>query len=311
MVFETKLLKEKVDAAQSAGNGKNSKKAMNRCPVHAVSNGGNGGGGSPLACLPGPWMCNPTRCNQGLASSTAYCWRDAWSQLARPCQNAVLKIPEWRLKQTKDSYLERHSFCVDCSAMVNQAFQLLLDPVGMTNTISVSACPKAKREREKQAQPPAPPPTTKFVYSSDKVWVACEAPTYKRYNMWTSTDGKYIFVGNDEVALDALLAMAEPELRQSKQERHAKTPEIAQKEILTCVGVILHQRLAAAALGMREGMQVCQQVMLASLTCLRNSLEIAVEKNTGVSKADLLCKELEEDEMQKQVRGIMPQFGMH
>jgi len=112
-------------------------------------------------------------------------------------------------------------------------------------------------------------------------------------------------VGNNEAIIDALLEMAEPELRHTKQERHAKTPEVAQKEILTCLGVILHQRLAAVTLGMREGVQICQQLLAASLVCLRSSLEIAVERNTGVSKADLLCEALEEEEKQKQVKSLL------
>ena len=36
--------------------------------------------------------------------------------------------------------------------------------------------------------------------------------------------------------------MAEPELSGLKQERHAKTIEIAQKEVLTCIGICLYDR---------------------------------------------------------------------
>ena len=36
--------------------------------------------------------------------------------------------------------------------------------------------------------------------------------------------------------------MAEPELSGLKQESHAKTIEIAQKEVLTCIGICLYDR---------------------------------------------------------------------
>ena len=39
-----------------------------------------------------------------------------------------------------------------------------------------------------------------------------------------------------------LFTLAEPELSGLRQERHAKTIEIAQKEVLTCIGLALFDR---------------------------------------------------------------------
>ena len=47
-----------------------------------------------------------------------------------------------------------------------------------------------------------------------------------------------IFFSNFQV-VSHLIEMAEPELSGLRQERHAKTIEIAQKEVLTCIGKYL------------------------------------------------------------------------
>jgi len=62
--------------------------------------------------------------------------------------------------------------------MVNEAYQLLLDPVGSSSKYDKkSDCKKEKTS-----------PT--FTYSSDNKWVAAETGNYKKYNLWTSTNGK-------------------------------------------------------------------------------------------------------------------------
>ena len=48
----------------------------------------------------------------------------------------------------------------------------------------------------------------------------------------------WFFFSNFQV-VSHLIEMAEPELSGLRQERHAKTIEIAQKEVLTCIGKYL------------------------------------------------------------------------
>ena len=52
----------------------------------------------------------------------------------------------------------------------------------------------------------------------------------------TCVSDKHVHVECKEEVVAHLVEMAEPELSGLRQERHAKTIEIAQKEVLTCIG---------------------------------------------------------------------------
>ena len=96
------------------------------------------------------------------------------------------------------------------------------------------------------------------------------------------------------------MMLAEPDLRGHKQEKHAKTMETAQKEVLACVGIALHEKLSRALFRLREGAQACDVLLLCSLLALRESLEVAIEDKRGLEDVDRVCREfMEEDEMKK------------
>ncbi|XP_023322686.1 gametogenetin-binding protein 2 [Eurytemora carolleeae] len=56
------------------------------------------------------------------------------------------------------------------------------------------------------------------------------------------TKDGHVHVQCDPGFISQLLLLAEPELSGLKQERHAKTIEIAQKEVLICIGITLFNR---------------------------------------------------------------------
>ena len=61
----------------------------------------------------------------------------------------------------------------------------------------------------------------------------------KIYNGLTScVSDHHVHVECNEEVVGHLIEMAEPELSGLRQERHAKTIEIAQKEVLTCIGKV-------------------------------------------------------------------------
>ena len=63
----------------------------------------------------------------------------------------------------------------------------------------------------------------------------------KIYNGLTScVSDHHVHVECNEEVVGHLIEMAEPELSGLRQERHAKTIEIAQKEVLTCIGKVHH-----------------------------------------------------------------------
>lgn len=87
----------------------------------------------------------------------------------------------------------------------------------------------------------------------------------------------------------------------SRRERHAKTMEVAQEEVVTCVGICLLERLQRVAQRLREEEQMVDMLQFASLQALRRSFEMAVESKRGISQLELFCEELSREEaVQKQ-----------
>ena len=90
-----------------------------------------------------------------------------------------------------------------------------------------------------------------------------------------------------------ILEMAEPELSGLRQERHAKTLEIAQKEVLTCIGICLYERFQRIQQRLREGQQACDLLFYVALQSLKHSFEMAFESKQGISDLEKLCQEFE------------------
>ena len=100
-----------------------------------------------------------------------------------------------------------------------------------------------------------------------------------------------------------LFFLVEPELnRESWQEKHAKTLELAQKEILIAIGLALFERFQNIQQKMKEAEQTCDLLFLISLKTLRMSLDLAAEKKRGISDIDLLCEELEKYDKNKEIK---------
>ena len=112
----------------------------------------------------------------------------------------------------------------------------------------------------------------------------------------------HVHVRCDENFIGQLFRLAEPELSGLRQERHAKTIEIAQKEVLTCIGLALFDRFQRIQQKLREAEQTCDLLYLTLLKTLRMSLDLAAEKKRGIGDLEMLCEELEKDEKKKEVK---------
>lgn len=88
----------------------------------------------------------------------------------------------------------------------------------------------------------------------------------------------------------------------SRRERHAKTLEIAQEEVLTCLGICMYERLHRIYMRMREEECTCQVFAAVAVDTLSRSFETAVERKRGFSQLELLYAELAREEQQKQIR---------
>lgn len=77
----------------------------------------------------------------------------------------------------------------------------------------------------------------------------------------------------------------------NRRELHAKTLDIAQDEVLTCVGIHLYQRFQKIAQAMRHEEQTWQLLYYASVLTLKKCFELEFEKRQGVSDLELICAE--------------------
>ncbi|KAK2525363.1 Ggnbp2 [Columba livia] len=110
----------------------------------------------------------------------------------------------------------------------------------------------------------------------------------------------------DEVVLidsSCLLETLETYLRKHRRrERHAKTIDIAQEEVLTCLGIHLYERLHRIWQKLRAEEQTWQMLFYLGVDALRKSFEMAVEKVQGISRLEQLCEEFSEEERVRELK---------
>lgn len=210
---------------------------------------------------------------------------------------------------TLDSYLRKHKFCNDCKLKVIKAYNLLVgesDPnkeKGYCSNLydGIKCCEETDcfylRNNGKNT-------------NNTNNETACNgkrsnhASCTKNCHMNANTT-KHIHVKNDKKLISTLIAKAEPDLLGSRRERHAKTIDIAQDEVLTCVGIYLYERFHLIYQVMKAEEQTWILLYYSSLHTLKKCLELEFEKVQGISNLELICAELEaESELQQERKRI-------
>jgi DNA-binding protein H-NS len=192
---------------------------------------------------------------------------DIWEALSQECREELVRVENDGLVDTVDNYLRKHRFCTECKAKVMRAYHLLVGEVD---------CNKEK------GYCPA-------LYEGLR---CCSGD---------SAADRHVHVLCDTHYIATLIARAEPELAGSnRSERHAKTIDIAQEEVLTCIGLFLHDRLHKVWQKLRSEEQTWQILFFLGVKTLKKNLEIAMETNEGISQFELVCGEFEEEERVRQ-----------
>lgn len=83
------------------------------------------------------------------------------------------------------------------------------------------------------------------------------------------------------------------------RERHAKTMEIAQEEVLTCIGMCIYNRLKRIQQCIKEEENACQVLAAVSVHALCRSFDMAVENKLGVN-LELIYDEISREERLKE-----------
>merc|ERR1712079_827554 len=92
---------------------------------------------------------------------------------------------------------------------------------------------------------------------------------------------KYIYVKSDQEFLTDLYNLIEPELCVLTDTRHAKTLELAQKEVLIVIGLTLFERFRKIQQKVEEAEQTYKILNLSLLKALRTSFDLTAEKKRG------------------------------
>ena len=111
---------------------------------------------------------------------------------------------------------------------------------------------------------------------------------------------KYIYVQCDQDFITDLYNLIEPELVGLTDTRHAKTLELAQKEILIVIGLTLFERFKKIQQKMDEAEQTYKILNLSLVKTLRTSFDLTADKKRGERNLELLCQELELEEKRKE-----------
>jgi hypothetical protein len=251
-------------------------------------------------------------------NSSQSAWIDAWENMETDCRRQVLTIPFAQLKATIDRYLKKHSFCTECTNMVHKAYDLLFDEQtegnsaaceksGKVSNSKLNAKPNASSD-ETSTQPLPPPSACSHEKISgndtalEKTSKKAALPWRHYHGVWACLKEQHVHVLDSFNVVSECIDIAEPELRGHKQERHAKTLDVARNEVLICIGLILFERFTRIQQKFREGQQTCELLFFVALTTLKQSFDLAVERKQGISDLERFCKELDQEEQTKKER---------
>ncbi|XP_028938046.1 gametogenetin-binding protein 2 isoform X2 [Ornithorhynchus anatinus] len=192
------------------------------------------------------------------------CWMDVWELMSQECRDEVVLIDSSCLLETLETYLRKHRFCTDCKNKVLRAYNILIGELDCSKEKGYCAA----------------------LYEG----LRC-CPHEHHIHVCCETD----FIAH-------LLGRAEPEFAGGRRERHAKTIDIAQEEVLTCLGIHLYERLHRIWQKLRAEEQTWQMLFYLGVDALRKSFEMAVEKVQGISRLEQLCEEFSEEERVRELK---------
>ncbi|XP_061608100.1 gametogenetin-binding protein 2 [Phyllopteryx taeniolatus] len=191
-------------------------------------------------------------------------WMDVWERMSQECRDEVVLVDSACLLETLETHLQKHRFCSDCKNKVLRAYNILVGEVDSSEEKDYCAA----------------------LYEG-----LCCCPREHHIHVCYETD----FIAH-------LLSRAEPEFAGAYEERHAKTIDVAQEEVLTCLGIHLYERLHRIWQKLRAEEQTWQILFHVGIDELRKSFETAVEKMQGISRLEQFVEELSEKERAKQLK---------
>uniref|UniRef100_A0A0A9YFG3 Gametogenetin-binding protein 2-like n=1 Tax=Lygus hesperus TaxID=30085 RepID=A0A0A9YFG3_LYGHE len=191
-------------------------------------------------------------------------WKEVWDVMRPQCREEVLLIDAGSLMVTLEGYLQKHRFCGECRTKVLRAYWLLVEE---------------------------PEPTR------EKGYIPALYAGIKR-----CLPDKHIHLPTNTEYVTTLVARVQPDIMGSSGERHAKTLEVAQGEVITCLGLCVYERLHRIQMRLKEEETTCQVLAAVAIDSLSRKFQTCVETKRGITKLELLALELTQEEIVKQQR---------
>nr|XP_039259146.1 gametogenetin-binding protein 2-like isoform X1 [Styela clava] len=258
-------------------------------------------------------------------------WMDIWNDLSNECKEEVVILDCEGILDLMEEYLKRHRFCKDCKSKVARAFGILVDEIdpkketGYCSALYVGLrfCgPKSKLALEREAEERASCDSAECEgcdHSSDECDHEAELPSgnteseddKNTVDKSTETSDEPLVQGNQSRHIHVccetnyiahLMTRAEAEISGGRRERHAKTIDVAQEEVLTCISLYLYERLHRLWQKVRAECQTWRVLFYVSVETMRQVFEIVIEEKVGMDKLEALCEELEEQDRKQEIK---------
>ena len=145
-------------------------------------------------------------------------------------------------------------FCSECKWRVLEAYDLLLDEHDRKKSERKGFCPA--------------------LYEGKSLRIMAWQRRWRMSLGWRScSNNKHIHVPAKRDFVSHLIARAEPEIQGGRRERHVKSLDIAQEEILTCLGIYLFERFDKILRTMKSEEQAEQYLCCIAIDCCRMSMK--------------------------------------
>ncbi|CAF2228871.1 unnamed protein product [Rotaria magnacalcarata] len=200
------------------------------------------------------------RCNLHSLDKTKFIidWELVWNSMDSECRNQVTLVKAHSLLDTLENYLYKHRFCAECKLKVLEAYHFLFNS-------------HDNRYRIRKGFSPA-------LYEG----------------LRSCNNDEHIHIQADKDFVSNLISRAQSEIQEGDHERHARTLEIAQEEILICIGINLFEKFDTIYRLVRAEEQTWQLLFYISIDYLRLNFERSMfGKQDFNTTLNTLCKEFD------------------
>lgn len=216
---------------------------------------------------------------------------DVWDQMCQECHKEITRLECTGILETMDYYLKKHRFCSECKSKVQRAYHMLTGDVDHQNEPGFCS---AIFEGLKFCKNTAGDGTGKEKDKEISGGGGGKNAAGKHPN--------HVHVCCERGYVVHMLTLADAEITGGRKERHAKTIDIAQEEVCTCLSLYLYYRLHKVWHTKQTFEQTWFTLLSLSLELIFQNFEMSIEKKFGLGRMEAFCSELEKEAEMKNLK---------